>query len=196
MLVTAITTAALVSLVSAAAPLTILNATTTPNGFHNAARGFNTWGMQDNTNTTPSWTGYNQDNVKRQCDVLATTPFQAAGYKYCSLDSGWSLDNGDEHGRLLYSPELFDLPSFASYLHGEQLELGVYVLPGAFCSDGNKTILGTDGIILNSTYNGNNDGFLRCDFDFSRPGVQEWHNSVVNLFAQWCYLPVFSKLLR
>lgn len=173
------------SSVLAATPLIVLNTTTTPNGFHNAARGFNTFPIQANTNTTPSWTGFDQENVKRQCDVLATPAFQAAGYQYCSLDSGWSTNNGDANGRLLYDPSLFDLPEFATELHQEDLKLGVYVLPGAFCSDGNKTILGTDGITLNSTFNGNDDGFLRCDFDFTKPGVQEWHNSVVDLFAEW-----------
>ncbi|KAF2102502.1 family 27 glycoside hydrolase [Rhizodiscina lignyota] len=164
--------------------LTVLKTTTTPNGFHEAARGWNSFGIQANPNTTPSWTGFNQGNVTPECDVLATAPFKAAGYQYCSLDSGWSTNNGDQYGRLLYDPTLFDLPSFADHLHDEGLKLGVYVLPGAFCSDGNKTIKGTT-IKLNSTYNGNNDGFLRCDFDFSKPGVQEWHNSVVDLFASW-----------
>lgn len=165
-------------------PLIVLHTNTTPNGFHAAARGWNSWGIEDNTDTTPSWTGYNQGNVTRQCDVLATAPFKAAGYDYCSLDSGWSIDTGDQYGRLLYNSSTFDLPGFADHLHSEGLKLGVYVLPGALCSDGNKTIQGTS-IILNSTFNGNNDGFLRCDFDFWKDGVQEWHNSVVNLFASW-----------
>ncbi|KAL1874026.1 hypothetical protein VTK73DRAFT_580 [Phialemonium thermophilum] len=164
--------------------LNVLYTATTPNGFHNSPRGWNSFGIQANPLTTPSWGGFNQGNVTRQCDVLAKPSFQAAGYKYCSLDSGWSLNNGDDHGRLLYDPSLFDLPSFANYLHSRGLLLGVYVLPGAFCDDGNKTILGTD-IKLSSTYNGNEDGFLRCDFDFTKPGVQEWHNSVVDLFASW-----------
>lgn len=168
----------------AASHLTILRTTTTPNGFHNAARGWNSFPIQANPLTTPSWTGFNQGNVTPQCDVLATPAFKAAGYQYCSLDSGWSTNNGDEHARLLYDPTLFDLPAFANHLHSKGLKLGIYVLPGAFCSDGNKTIAGTN-ILLNSTFNGNNDGFLRCDFDFSKPGVQQWHNSVIDLFASW-----------
>jgi alpha-galactosidase len=167
-----------------AASLNVLYTTVTPNGFHNAARGWNSFGLQANPATTPSWTGFNQGNVSVQCDVLSQDSFQSAGYKYCSLDSGWSLNNGDQNGRLLFDPSLFDMPAFAKHLHDKGLLLGVYVLPGAFCSDGDKTILGTD-ILLSSTFNGNNDGFLRCDFDFTKPGVQVWHNSVIDLFASW-----------
>lgn len=174
----------LATLVHASTNLAVLKTTTTPNGFHRAARGFNTFGIQANPDTTPSWSGYNQGNVTTQCSVLAEEPFVSNGYQYCSLDSGWSLNNGDQYGRLLYDPTLFNLPEFADYLHSKDLLLGVYVLPGAFCTDGNKTIYGTD-ITLNSTFNGNNDGFLRCDFNFSAPGVQQWHNSVVDLFASW-----------
>lgn len=188
-----IPTVAFVTLVDASSNLAVLKTTTTPNGFHRAARGFNTWGIQDNTATTPSWTGYNQGNVTTQCSVLAEEPFVFNGYQYCSLDSGWSLNNGDQYGRLLYDPTLFNLPEFAGYLHSKDLLLGVYVLPGAFCTDGNKTIYGTD-ILLNSTFNGNNDGFLRCDFNFSAPGVQQWHNSVVDLFASWYITPPLSFL--
>ncbi|CAG7935540.1 unnamed protein product [Penicillium salamii] len=167
-----------------AANLTVLSTAMTPNGFHNAARGWNSFGIQANSATTPSWGEFNQGNVTRQCDVLAQPHFKAAGYQYCSLDSGWSLDEGDNNGRLLYDPSLFDLPAFAEHLHRKGLLLGVYVLPGALCDDGNKTILGTN-VQLKSTFNGNNDGFLRCDFDFSKPGVQEWHDSVIHLFASW-----------
>lgn len=172
------------ALVHASSNLNVLKSITTPNGFQRAARGFNTYGIQANPNTTPSWTGYNQGNVTTQCSILAEEPFVSNGYQYCSLDSGWSLNNGDEYGRLLYDPTLFNLPEFADYLHSKNLLPGVYVLPGAFCTDGNKTIYGTN-ITLNSTFNGNNDGFLRRDFNFEAPGIQQWHNSVVDLFTSW-----------
>lgn len=42
-------------------------------------------------------------------------------------------------------------------------------LPDDFCDDGDKA---TD-ILLNSTFNGNNNRFLRCGYDFKKPGVQE-----------------------
>ncbi|KAG2171935.1 hypothetical protein INT43_001411 [Umbelopsis isabellina] len=161
--------------------LTVLKTTTTPDGFHSAATGWNSFGLQANNAVNPNWK-YDQDHVIQQCDVLADTLHMDGGY--CSLDSGWSTNNGDDYARLLYDTTIFDLPTLASHLHSKSLNLGVYVLPGAFCTDGNKTIYGTN-IKLNSTFSGNNDGFLRCDFDFQKPGVQEWHNSVVNLFAQW-----------
>jgi alpha-galactosidase len=170
--------------VTSAAALNVLKYTTTPNGFHNAPRGFNTWPIQANPRTTPSWTAFDEANVKAQCGVLAQPDFQAAGYKYCSLDSGWSQDGGDENGRILYDPAKFDLPEFGNWLHDQGLLLGIYILPGFFCSDSNKTILGTD-IPLSNIWNGNDNGFLRCDIDTTKDGSQEWHDSIIELFAEW-----------
>jgi len=65
-------------------------------------------------------------------------------------------------------------------------------LPGAFTNDKAKKVFGTD-IIIGSLFNTTGDSsgqtcnsFLaRNNFDFSKNGVQQWHDSVVNQFARW-----------
>ena len=66
-------------------------------------------------------------------------------------------------------------------------QLGVYIVPGTFSADRDKLILGTN-LTLGSTWKHPDvkahSKFCRMEFDFSRPGVQEWHNSVVDLFCE------------
>ncbi|KAI1758905.1 glycoside hydrolase family 27 protein [Hypoxylon sp. FL1150] len=147
-------------------------------------RGWNSFGINANPDTTPNFS-FNQAGIMSQCDVLATnTALKGANYAYCSLDSGWSVGgNGDEYGRIIYDSSIFDIPSLADHLHDQGLYLGIYVLPGAFLADEAKTILGTN-ITIGSVCSGDN-GLSRCNFDYSQPAVQEWHNSVVNQFASW-----------
>lgn len=169
------------SVAVAAIPLTVLQTTTTPNGFTSPARGWNSFGNQA---INPAFT-LNQANVTAQCDVLSST-LASGNYTYCGLDSNWSVgSNGDDNGRIIPDGELFpDLVGLADHLHSNGLELGVYVVPGAFVNDENKTILGTDGITIGSVCFGGN-GLSRCDFDYGMDGVQEWHNSVIDLFSSW-----------
>ncbi|KAI0387820.1 glycoside hydrolase family 27 protein [Hypomontagnella monticulosa] len=170
--------------VAAEPALNVVQIGTTPNGFTSPPRGWNSFGIQANPQTTPGFS-FNQNGVIRQCDVLANiAALKQAGYIYCSLDSGWSVGgNGDQFGRIIYDSSIFDIPSLADHLHGEGLQLGVYVVPGAFIADESKTILGTD-VTIGSVCSGDN-GLARCNFDYSQPAVQQWHNSVVNQFASW-----------
>ncbi|KAI1481620.1 glycoside hydrolase family 27 protein [Daldinia eschscholtzii] len=177
-------TGAWVILAAAGPVLEVVQIETTPNGFTSSPRGWNSFGIQANPNTTPGFS-FNQAGVLSQCDVLAeTTALKDAGYIYCSLDSGWSVGgNGDEFGRIIYDSSIFDIPNLANHLHAEGLLLGVYVVPGAFIADEAKTILGTN-VTIGSVCSGDN-GLARCNFDYSQPAVQEWHNSVVSQFASW-----------
>ncbi|KAI8959011.1 glycoside hydrolase family 27 protein [Daldinia sp. FL1419] len=173
-----------VALAASESALQVVQIKTTPNGFTSPPRGWNSFGIQANPNTTPGFS-FNQTEVISQCDVLAkNTALKDAGYVYCSLDSGWSVGgNGDEFGRIIYDSSIFDIPNLASHLHAEGLLLGVYVVPGAFIADEAKTIYGTN-VTIGSVCSGDN-GLARCNFDYSQPVVQEWHNSVVDQFASW-----------
>lgn len=55
--------------------------------------------------------------------------------------------------------------------------------PGVPCQAANKTILGTS-VKVGDTFNGNFDQIL-CQFDYTKDGVQQWHDSVVALWASW-----------
>ncbi|KAI1806236.1 glycoside hydrolase family 27 protein [Daldinia bambusicola] len=178
------TAGTLLTLTAAGPVLEVVQIQTTPNGFANSPRGWNSFGIQANPDTTPGFS-FNQTGAISQCDVLAkTAALRDAGYVYCSLDSGWSVGgNGDEFGRIIYDSSIFDIPSLASHLHAEGLLLGIYVVPGAFIADEAKTIFGTN-VTIGSVCSGDN-GLARCNFDYSQSAVQEWHNSVVNQFASW-----------
>jgi alpha-galactosidase len=151
---------------------------TSANGFTAPPRGWNSYGLQalgDGEGFT-----LNQANVQAQCDLLNTT----AGYTVCSIDSGWSGNGGDPYGRIVPDTSLFpDFTSLASELHSQGKLLGIYILPGAFSSDAGVTVEGTDiqlGTLFDTTQPSYN---LRQTFVFSKDGVQQWHNSVVNNFA-------------
>ncbi|EHK42424.1 glycoside hydrolase family 27 protein [Trichoderma atroviride IMI 206040] len=173
-------------------PLKVLKTAKTTNGFTSSARGWNTYGAQALTNGStliPSFAGqsglyYTQKFVETQCGVLANSKFKAAGFDMCSLDSGWqSFDEVDNNGRIIYNDTRFDMPKLGPWLHNQDLKLGLYITPGVPCQAANKTILGTD-ITVGSVFNGNFDQIL-CQFDYSKDGVQQWHDSVVDLWASW-----------
>ena len=72
--------------------------------------------------------------------------------------------------------------------------LGVYLIPGTFAADRDKLILSTN-VTIGSTWlhqHTNQSKFCRMEFNFSRPGVQEWHNSVVVLLCE-TYLVKYIK---
>jgi alpha-galactosidase len=175
--------ATVVSAAVASIPLHSLTITQTPNGFNRSSRGWNSWGLEDNGAIDPAFV-FNQANVEAQCDVLASPAFAAVGYTYCSLDSGWSVSgSGDANGRAIANSSLFNLPDLANHLHHEGLQLGVYVTPGGWLGDVNKTILDTN-ITIGSVCSGNN-GLDQCNWQYGADGVQQWHDSVVAQFAEW-----------
>ena len=155
---------------------------TTPNGFKAPPRGWNTFGLQS---LNPPFT-LDQNAVITQCDALADNLGQY-GYEYCSLDSGWSVgDHGDDNGRIDYDHSKFDILALATHLHSKGLKLGVYILPGYFSKDKDKTIYGTNPPIkLSDVGAGTCNSLARCAFNYNARGVQEYCNSVVNQFASW-----------
>jgi alpha-galactosidase len=164
------------------APLHVLTYGRSANGFAAPPRGWNAWALIANHQLNQT-----QQSVTQQCGALGGR--QRGGpdvAQYCSLDSGWSVGcNGDAHGRPI--PDATKFPSFAAL--GEQLRaggsrLGVYVIPGTFTADRDKLIHGTN-ITLGSTWaEGRGSKFCRREFNFSRPGVQQWHNSVVDMLCE------------
>lgn len=166
---------------ASAADLKVISYGETAGGFHTPARGWNSFGLQAN-NVGAGFT-FDQGHVIAQCDLMAEK-LGYANYTYCSLDSGWSVGgNGDENGRIIYDAPKFDIPKLAAHLHAKGLQLGLYVVPGAFQADLDKTIMGTSTKIRDVC--SGDEGLARCVFNYSRPEVQTWHDSVVKQFADW-----------
>ncbi|KAI1073797.1 glycoside hydrolase [Whalleya microplaca] len=115
---------------------------------------------------------------------------------FCGFDSGWSKPyDGDEHGRIVPDDSVFDsmsIQDFAAKLHRNGMKFGIYMIPGAFTGDSEKKVEGTN-ITIGSLFNTTEDPRdavsnaynARNDFDYTKPGVQEWHDSVVKLFDSW-----------
>ncbi|CAL5873914.1 uncharacterized protein PFLUO_LOCUS8198 [Penicillium psychrofluorescens] len=167
-------------------PLQVLRTAKTANGFTSSGRGWNSWGIEalSNPSIIPGWTGTNQQSVLDQCTVLSKPEFQNMGYDLCSLDAGWSTNDVDDYGRIQYNSTAYNLPQLAQELHAMDLKLGVYVIPGVPCGAANRTIKGTNTLI-GDVLNGNNDGLDYCDWDFSKDGVQQWHDSLIELWTSW-----------
>lgn len=154
----------------------------TRHGYDSQVRGWNSFGIDAN-NVVPGWE-LDQAHVQQQCDRLASSPLKDSGFVYCSIDSGWSEPyDGDENGRIIPNATAFDVPGLAKHLHDQGLRLGLYVVPGAFQNDVNKTILGTN-VKIGDVCTGD-EGLARCVFDYSQEATQTWHDSVVAQFADW-----------
>lgn len=88
----------------------VLHYEQTPNGFTSPPKGWNSFALQ-----AVGQFEFNQDNVIAQCDAMHMA-LGVQGYKYCSLDSGWSVgDHGDDYGRILYDIDHgWDIPALSS----------------------------------------------------------------------------------
>ncbi|KAF2468066.1 family 27 glycoside hydrolase, partial [Lindgomyces ingoldianus] len=162
----------------------VLHYQTTPHGFAAPPRGWNSFGLQSLEDDQKLI--LNQDNVISQCENLKG--ISHLGYTYCSLDSGWSVGcNGDDFGRTIYDSSLFDIPALAKHLHDRGLKVGIYINPGFFEADKEKTIKGTNIKFSEIAATGDqNPGFnCRLNVDWDAPGAQEYCNSNVNLWASW-----------
>lgn len=161
---------------------------TSANGKNSSARGWNSFGLQANggTHGAAKW-DFNDYHFQDQCQYIVTAP----GYDYyCSIDSGWSLNGGDQYGRIVPDNQnIFSttgsLQKFADWAHAKGLKVGVYLLPGALQADTDKTIEETSiklGEVLDQTWNPAYS--LRLPFkDWNADGVQQWHDSVVRNLA-------------
>jgi alpha-galactosidase len=163
---------------------------TSANGFTSPPRGWNSFPLQAASSTLKSgarW-DFNDYHFRQQCDNLIPTP----GFDYvCSIDSGWSVGcDGDDNG--IPEPDTSIIPNItdlADHFHSKGLKLGLYILPGAFSSDSSKVVAGTS-IQIGSLFDGSQPGYdCRETFDYTKDGVQQWHNSVVAKFASWFVLP-------
>jgi alpha-galactosidase len=137
-----------------------------------------------------------QANITAQSDALAASGIQAHGFRYINIDSGWQ-GSFDGNGRPIPNTTTFpDIKGLIDHIHQHGQKAGIYWIPGIEqpAVDGNYPILGTNyhtqDIVVMPLAQGNAfAGSLPNPFhdkiDFSKPGAQEYMNSVVALFASW-----------
>ncbi|BCM93998.1 alpha-galactosidase A [Abditibacteriota bacterium] len=129
-------------------------------------------------------------HIKEQSDAMAAR-LQAHGYTYINIDSGWG--NGwDEFGRPTANAQRFPggIREVADYVHAKGQKLGIYYIPGI--SDDlltlNPPIKGTAyhirDIVFSPRRHANGWGGGNA-IDFSKPGAQEYIQSIADQFAAW-----------
>ncbi len=162
--------------------------------------GWNSW---DHFGTTVT-----EEQTKQQAEFMAAR-LKQHGWQYVVVDIQWYEPNAkshdyqpgavltmDEHGRLLPAPNRFPsskdgvgFKALADHVHGLGLKFGVHLMRGIprQAVQQNVPILGTtvrarDIANQNSICPWNPDMY---GVDMSRPGAQEYYDSVFALFASW-----------
>lgn len=137
-----------------------------------------------------------QENMRRQSDALAASGLQAHGYTYINLDSGWQ-GGFDANGRPTPDPATFpDIKALIDHIHQNGQKAGIYWIPGVEepAVQANSPILGTTLHIQDilavphragNAFGGAGESPYHYKIDFSKPGAQEYIDSVVALFASW-----------
>jgi alpha-galactosidase len=137
-----------------------------------------------------------QANVSAQSDALAASGLQSHGYQYINLDSGWQ-GSFDANGRPIPNSTTFpDIKALIDHIHGNGQKAGIYWIPGVEypAVAANSPILGTpyhiqDILVVPYTagnaFGGPGTSPYHYKIDFTKPGAQEYMNSVVALFASW-----------
>jgi alpha-galactosidase len=148
------------------------------------------WSTYSQQTIVPSSTVMNEQNILAQSDAMRSSGLEAHGFQYINLDAGWS-GNNDQYGRTLWNTTAF--PHFLQmiqHIHANGQKVGIYLLPGIGTSivSANLPILGTQyhaqDIVAEPLTIGNGFGY-GYKIDFTKPGAQEYINSIVNLYASW-----------
>jgi len=161
-----------------------------------------------------SWDCYGptvvESEVKANADYMADN-LKKYGWEYIVVDIRWFVENDkaggynqtdpryvlDEYGR--YQPAVNRFPSamdgkgfkeLAAYVHCKGLKFGIHIMRGIPKEAVAKKlpVLGTCGITADQIYSTN----LLCEWlkdnytiDPSKPGAQEYYNSIIDLYASW-----------
>jgi len=159
-----------------------------PNGIgQKPLLGWSTYSQQTIPSPTPVMS---EAYILAQSDAMKASGLTAHGFQYINLDAGW---NGvsDAYGRSVWDATKF--PHFLDmiqHIHANGQKVGIYLLPGIGTElvAANVPIYGTSYHAQDIVYQpftvGNGFGYGQ-KIDFTKPGAQEYINSIVNLYASW-----------
>jgi len=137
-----------------------------------------------------------QANIQAQSDVMKSSGMQDHGFTYINIDSGW-MGSFDGNGRPIPNTSTFpDIKALIDHIHANGQKAGIYWIPGIEqpAVDGNYPILGTQHhtqdivtipLAQGNAFAGAPPNPYHDKIDFTKPGAQEYINSVVALFASW-----------
>ncbi|QHN03597.1 alpha-galactosidase [Granulicella sp. WH15] len=137
-----------------------------------------------------------QANIQAQSDALAASGLQQHGFQYINIDSGWQ-STFDANGRPIpAAPNFPDIKALVDHIHANGQKAGIYWIPGIEqpAVNGNFPILGTPyttqqivaiPLAQGNTFAAPPPNPFHDKIDFTKPGAQEYINSIVNLFASW-----------
>jgi hypothetical protein len=137
-----------------------------------------------------------QANIAAESDALAASGLQGHGFQYINIDSGWQ-GSFDSNGRPIPNASTFpDIKALIDHIHGNGQKAGIYWIPGIEqpAVDGNYPILGTSyttqqivaiPLAQGNTFAAPPPNPYHDKIDFTKPGAQQYINSVVALFASW-----------
>ena len=137
-----------------------------------------------------------QANMITQSDALKASGLQEHGFVYINLDSGWQ-GSFDQNGRPIPNNTTFpDIKGMVDHIHANGQKAGIYWIPGIEqpAVDGNYPILGTpyhtqDIVVIplakGNAFAANPPNPYHDKIDFTKPGAQEYIDSIVELFSSW-----------
>lgn len=148
------------------------------------------WSTYSEQTIVASSTVMNQQNILAQSDAMRSSGLGAHGFRYINLDAGWT-GNPDGYGRPLWDTTEF--PKFLEmiqHIHANGQKVGIYLNPGIGGSSvtANYPIYGTsyhiqDIMVMPLT---SANAFGDADkIDYTKPGAQEYINSLIDLYASW-----------
>ena len=132
----------------------------------------------------------NEQNILAQSDAMSSSGLGEHGFQYINLDAGWN-GSSDGYGRPQWNNTVF--PTFLNmiqHIHANGQKVGIYLNPGVGATDvaNNLPIYGTSyhlqDIVVMPLTSANAFGDA-VKIDYTKPGAQEYINSMINLFASW-----------
>ena len=154
---------------------------------HVPYRGWSTYSQQT---IVASSTVMNEQNILAQSDAMRSSGLGADGFQYINLDAGWN--NGEDgYGRPVFNPTAF--PTFIEmiqHIHANGQKVGIYLNPGISPTavQQNLPIYGTNyhaqDIVVMPITSANVFGDAD-QIDYTKPGAQEYINSMIDLFTSW-----------
>ena len=161
-----------------------------------------------------SWDCYGptvkENEVKANADYMAEK-LKSFGWEYIVIDIRWFIENDkaggynqtdpiytiDEYGR--YQPAVNRFPSaangkgfkeIADYIHSKGLKFGIHIMRGVpkKAVENKLPIKGGKGVTADQIYSEKQQcEWLKDNYtiDASKPGAQEYYNSLFDLYAEW-----------